>query len=84
MRPARSPPRSGTTATTSASSELTRPTWPAVNRLGEIEGGFAVAEGGKVVAELLLAVGGLMSLTSFEDVREGLIPLRKAAPSASA
>ncbi len=51
----------------------------AVNRLREIEGGFAVAEGGKVVAELPLAVAGLMSLSSFEDVRERLIPLRAAA-----
>ncbi len=51
----------------------------AVNRLRQIEGGFAVAEGGKVVAELPLAVAGLMSLSSFEDVRERLIPLRAAA-----
>ena len=51
----------------------------AVNRLREIEGGFAVADGGKVVAELPLPVAGLMSLRSFEDVREALIPLRAAA-----
>ncbi len=51
----------------------------AVNRLGEIEGGFSVASGGKVVAELALPVAGLMSLKSFEDVREALIPLRAAA-----
>ena len=51
----------------------------AVNRLREIEGGFAVAEGGKVVAELPLPVAGLMSLTSFEEVHEKLIPLRAAA-----
>jgi len=51
----------------------------AVNRLREIEGGFAVAEGGKVVAELPLPVAGLMSLTSFEDVHKRLIPLRAAA-----
>jgi adenine deaminase len=53
----------------------------AVNRLREIEGGFAVAEGGKVVAELPLAVAGLMSLTSFEEVHQKLIPLRAAAKS---
>ncbi len=53
----------------------------AVNRLREIEGGFAVADGGRVVAELPLAVAGLMSLGSFEDVRERLIPLRAAAKS---
>jgi adenine deaminase len=51
----------------------------AVNRLREIEGGFAVADGGKIVAELPLAVAGLMSLTSFEEVRERLVPLRAAA-----
>lgn len=51
----------------------------AVNRLIETEGGFAVAEGGKVLAELALPVAGLMSLLSFEKVREALIPLRAAA-----
>ena len=53
----------------------------AVNRLIEIEGGFAVAEGGRVLAELPLPVAGLMSLMSFEEVREALIPLRAAAKS---
>ncbi len=33
----------------------------AVNRLGEIEGGFAVADEGRIVAELSLPVAGLMS-----------------------
>ncbi len=51
----------------------------AVNRLREIEGGFAVAEGGRVVAELPLAVAGLMSVSSFEEVHKKLIPLRAAA-----
>ena len=51
----------------------------AVNRLIEIEGGFAVASGGNVVAELALPVAGLMSLLSFEEVRAALIPLRAAA-----
>ncbi len=53
----------------------------AVNRLIEIEGGFAVAEGGKVLAELALPIAGLMSLLAFEEVREALIPLRAAAKS---
>jgi adenine deaminase len=53
----------------------------AVNRLIEIEGGFAVAEGGRVIAELALPVAGLMSLLSFEDVHKALIPLRAAAKS---
>jgi adenine deaminase len=51
----------------------------AVNRLRETEGGFAVASDGAVVAELPLPVAGLMSVTSFEAVREALIPLRAAA-----
>ena len=51
----------------------------AVNRLGEIEGGFAVADGGKIVAEVALPVAGLMSLMSFEDVHKALVPLRAAA-----
>ena len=51
----------------------------AVNRLREIEGGFAVARDGKVIAELPLPVAGLMSLKSFEEVHQALIPLRAAA-----
>jgi adenine deaminase len=53
----------------------------AVNRLGEIEGGFVVAEGGRVIAELALPVAGLMSDLPFEAVHDGLIPLRAAARS---
>ena len=53
----------------------------AANRLGEIEGGFVVVEGGRVLAELALPVAGLMSLSSFEEVREGLVALRAAARS---
>ena len=51
----------------------------AVNRLIEIEGGFAVASDGEIRAELSLPVAGLMSLLSFEEVRAALIPLRAAA-----
>jgi adenine deaminase len=51
----------------------------AANRLGEMQGGFAVVAGGKVLAELALPVAGLMSLLDFEGVRDGLIPLRAAA-----
>jgi adenine deaminase len=53
----------------------------AVNRLTALEGGFVVAEGGKVIAEMALPVAGLMSLLSFEDVHKALIPLRAAAKS---
>ncbi|MFE3836848.1 adenine deaminase [Pseudogemmobacter sonorensis] len=51
----------------------------AANRLAEIEGGFVVAEGGRILAELALPVAGLMSLDPFEQVREDLVALRAAA-----
>jgi adenine deaminase len=51
----------------------------AVNRLIEMQGGFAVAAGGEVRAELALPVAGLMSDRSFEDVHRALLPLRAAA-----
>ena len=53
----------------------------AANRLGEIEGGFGVVEGGRVLDEVSLPVAGLMSLQSFEDVRADLVKLRAAATS---
>lgn len=53
----------------------------AANRLTEIEGGFVVARGGKVLAELALPVAGLISLDPFEIVRDRLIALRAAARS---
>ncbi|SFV29554.1 adenine deaminase [Devosia crocina] len=51
----------------------------AVNRLIELGGGFAVADGGEVKAELALPLAGLMSLKSFEEVAEDLHHLRDAA-----
>ena len=51
----------------------------AANRLGEIEGGFVVVEGGQILAELALPVAGLMSLKPFEVVHRDLILLRAAA-----
>ena len=56
----------------------------AVNRLIEIEGGFAVAEGGRVLAELALPVAGLMSLLSFEERSRGADPACARRPRASA
>jgi adenine deaminase len=53
----------------------------AANRLGQIEGGFVVACDGAVLAELALPVAGLMSLESFETVRDRLVALRAAARS---
>ena len=51
----------------------------AANRLSQIEGGFVVAEGGQILAELPLPVAGLMSLNPFETVRDDLTRLRAAA-----
>lgn len=51
----------------------------AANRLGQIEGGFVVVDGGQVLAELPLPVAGLMSLAPFEEVRDALVALRHAA-----
>jgi adenine deaminase len=53
----------------------------AANRLREMGGGFVVVEGGKVLAELALPIAGLMSDRTYEDVREALLPLRRAAKS---
>ncbi len=53
----------------------------AAQHLGEIEGGFVVVQGGKVLAELALPVAGLMSLEPFETVRDALVDLRAAARS---
>lgn len=53
----------------------------AANRLGQIEGGFVVVEGGQVLAELALPVAGLMSLQPFEAVHHDLVALRAAAKS---
>lgn len=51
----------------------------AANRLAAIEGGFAVAEGGRILAEVALPVAGLMSLGTHEEVHDALLPLRAAA-----
>ncbi len=51
----------------------------AANRLGEIEGGFVVVDGGKILAELALPVAGLMSLHPFDMVEAELRKLRSAA-----
>jgi len=51
----------------------------AVKRLGEIGGGFVVAAGGEVLAELALPLAGLMSLLGAGDVRDALVRLRQAA-----
>jgi adenine deaminase len=50
-----------------------------VNRLIELQGGFAVADGGKITAELALPIAGLMSTKPFEEVTHDLHALREAA-----
>ena len=51
----------------------------AANRLSEIEGGFAVVDNGKVLAEISLPIAALMSLEPYEAVRDELVTLRQAA-----
>ena len=53
----------------------------AVNRLIAVQGGFAVAEGGEVRAEVALPIAGLMSRLTFEELHAALVPLRAAAKS---
>jgi adenine deaminase len=53
----------------------------AAMRLGEIEGGFVVVAGGRILAELPLPLAGLMSLEPFEVVHARLVDLRAAALS---
>ncbi len=51
----------------------------AVNRLIELQGGAAVAAGGRVLAELPLPVAGLMSDRGLDFVETRLLALREAA-----
>ncbi|MFH6785616.1 MULTISPECIES: adenine deaminase [Methylobacterium] len=51
----------------------------AVNRLIDLQGGFVVADGTGILAELALPIAGLMSDLPFEAVRDALPPLRDAA-----
>ena len=53
----------------------------AANHLATIRGGFAVVEGGRLLADLPLPVAGLMSDRTYEDVHAALLPLRAAARS---
>ncbi|MEO0388028.1 MAG: adenine deaminase, partial [Pseudomonadota bacterium] len=51
----------------------------AANRLQTLEGGYVVAAGGVVLAELALPIAGLMTDAPFEQVRDSLVALRSAA-----
>jgi len=51
----------------------------AANRLSQIEGGFVLVQDGKILAELALPLAGLMSLLTFEEVRDKLAKLHEAA-----
>ncbi|EEA95668.1 adenine deaminase [Pseudovibrio sp. JE062] len=53
----------------------------AVNRCIALRGGFVVADGNQVLAEMELPLAGLMSLERFEVVKERLEELRAAAKS---
>jgi adenine deaminase len=53
----------------------------AVNCIIAMGGGFAVASGGAILAELALPLAGLISLGTFEAVADGLVALRRAALS---
>ena len=56
----------------------------AVNRLGAIEGGFVVVEGGRILAEIALPLAGLMSLMPFETIRQRPRDPAGPPPAASA
>ncbi|MBW3096175.1 adenine deaminase [Pseudohoeflea coraliihabitans] len=51
----------------------------AANRMADLGGGFVVADGTEIVAEIALPIAGLMSLEPYEAVRDKLRPLRAAA-----
>jgi adenine deaminase len=51
----------------------------ATNRLSDIEGGFVIADNGKIIKELPLPIAGLMSAEPFEIIWQELKELRKAA-----
>jgi adenine deaminase len=51
----------------------------AVNRIRELGGGFVVADGGRIAAELALPIAGLMTGEPFETVAAALHRLRDAA-----
>ncbi|WP_372838861.1 adenine deaminase [Phaeovulum sp.] len=51
----------------------------AVNRIREMQGGWALASGGKILADLAYEVGGLMSARPAEAVAEGYHALEAAA-----
>ena len=53
----------------------------ACRHVAGIEGGFAVARDGEILADLALPVAGLMSLEPFETVRAALVALRRTARS---
>ncbi len=53
----------------------------AVNRCVALKGGFVVAKEREVLSEMELPLAGLMSLQPFEEVKESLEDLRKAAKS---
>lgn len=53
----------------------------AVNRCVTLKGGFVVAKGSDILAEMALPLAGLMSLKPYEAVQADLVALREAAKS---
>ena len=53
----------------------------AVNRLSDIDGGFVIANKGKILKEISLPIAGLMSLQPFEVIQQELKELREVAHS---
>ena len=51
----------------------------ACNRLKDLQGGFVIASQNEIKAEISLPIAGLMSISSFEDVKDQLTKLRKTA-----
>ena len=51
----------------------------ACNRLKDLHGGFVIVSQNEIKAEISLPIAGLMSVSSFEDVKDQLTKLRKTA-----
>ena len=53
----------------------------AVNRIRELNGGMVICAGGKILAEIALPIGGVMTLSSMETISETLHHIQQAAAS---
>jgi len=55
--------------------------WDAVQRLGKIQGGFVVVAEGRILAEVLLPLGGIMADEPYEDLIANITVAHEAARS---